>query len=102
MKQLLRGSMLATLLIVALPAVAANEVPLYNFYAQETQLVDPSSLTPESALAFVPQIPEAVSIYELYLSQGDDPLSALMKSYREVLIVLQASQAPQGAATASQ
>jgi len=88
----MRSCLVTALLCAVAPAMAASSIELFNFSVQETQQVDPSSLTQESARVYVPQIPEAMEIYDLYLSQGDEPLQALLKSYREVLLAMQASQ----------
>lgn len=109
MARVLKSLILAGMVVLSAPAIAdqaaaaavtapVDELIMMNFVLGKSVKVDPAKLTAESARDFLPQVPEALAMYELFLSSGLDPFTALYDTYQEVLGVLQSELQAQAAA----
>lgn len=62
---------------------------MYNFKEKKYVYVkEPPRLTKEDGLLFIPEMDEAVTIYQLGIDSGKAPINAVMDTYSAVLDVL--------------
>ncbi len=111
MARFLKSVFLAGMVVLAAPVFAdsaqapaaavtapVDELIMYNFVLGKGVKIDPAKLTAESARDYLPQMEEAMAMYDHFLSTGLDPFTALYDTYQEVLGVLQAELQAQAAA----
>lgn len=91
---------LALLMLGALatsPAMAAppGALTLYNFETGAEETIDPRALDEESALSFLPDLPQAKALFSHYLNENQGiAFLALIESYADILSVIKEVPAP--------
>lgn len=82
----------ASMSAMTMSVVAADTAPLtlYNFETGVQQSIDPRELTAESALSFLPDIPESESLLNHYLEKNEGiAFLALIESYADIIRIVQ-------------
>lgn len=63
---------------------------LYNFKTNEhTRIDNPEKMSVEAGRDYVPQIPESISLYDMFINKGAKPMEAVAYTYAEVYSVIQ-------------
>lgn len=72
---------------------SGKPLTLYNFKLQKDVTIErPHRMTAIEGLDYIPDIPEARQIFDMFISKGAKPMEAISYTYAEMMDVLQGGE----------